>query len=275
MQSSQNRVPLDRTDAINTGASPNERDLGVFYYWTPVAKQKLLRELVDGGLKGSGNYGVFALGTYNGQGGSQVERNLNLYTISRFTWPFRLPSGQVVEGSMQGYIGDYVVSGAEIYPNGAAEPITPANTGGNRGLRDQRLAWTFVWYPQPFGLQAEWTFGEGPGLNEAQTAVEVRPLQGGYVMAMYKYDTPRFGILTPYARYQTFRGGYRSINNAPFGNHDQVDLGLEWQLRKEMELTAEYTIVNGVNLNPLSEPNQPAYQNFNGDVLRLQFQINY
>ena len=53
MQSSQNRVPLDRAVSINTGVSPNERDLGVFYYFTPVAKQKLLKELVDGGLKGS------------------------------------------------------------------------------------------------------------------------------------------------------------------------------------------------------------------------------
>jgi hypothetical protein len=34
MQSSRNRIPLDRNDAFNT-AVKNERDLGVFYYWTP------------------------------------------------------------------------------------------------------------------------------------------------------------------------------------------------------------------------------------------------
>jgi hypothetical protein len=275
MQSSQNRIPLDRTDPINTGASPNERDLGVFYYWTPVEKQKLLRELVDGGLRGSGNYGILGLGVYNGQGGSQVERNLNLHSIARFTWPFRLANGQVVEASIQGYTGEYVVQGAEIRPYGRGEPITPENTGGNHGLRDQRLGGTFVWYPQPFGFQSEWNFGEGPGLNEAQTAVEVRPLQGGYVMAMYKYDSPQRGIFTPYVRYQSYRGGYRSINNAPFGNHDQWDLGVEWQLRREMELTCEYTFVNGVNLNPINELGNAPYRNFNGDVLRFQFQINY
>lgn len=275
MQSSQNRFPLDRTDSINTAVSPNERDIGVFYYWTPEEKQKLLRELVDGGLKGSGNYGILGFGTYNGQGGSQVERNLNLYTVARATWPFRLRNGQVIEAGMQGYTGEYVVSGAEIRAFGRGEPFVPANTGGNTGLRDQRLAWSFNYYPQPLGFQAEWNFGEGPGLNEPQTAVEVRPLQGGYAMTMYKWDTPRCGIISPYLRYQWFRGGYRSIQNAPFGNHDQFDLGIEWQIRKEMELTFEYTWANGVNLNPINQLGNAPYRDFNGDVLRLQFQINY
>ena len=34
MQSSQNRLPLDRNDALNSAVS-NERDLGVFFYFTP------------------------------------------------------------------------------------------------------------------------------------------------------------------------------------------------------------------------------------------------
>jgi Phosphate-selective porin O and P len=100
MQSSQNRVPLDRTDAINSGVSPNERDLGVFYYYTPEDKQKLFRDLVDGGLKGSGNYGILGLGAYTGQGGSQLEQNRNLHLVARVTWPWQLPSGQVVEASV-------------------------------------------------------------------------------------------------------------------------------------------------------------------------------
>lgn len=105
LQSSQNRVPLDRTDPINSGVSPNERDLGVFYYWTPEDKQHLFRDLVDGGLKGSGNYGVFGLGVYTGQGGSQLEQNRNLHAVARLTWPVMLASGQVVEAGVQGYTG--------------------------------------------------------------------------------------------------------------------------------------------------------------------------
>ncbi|HVL15531.1 MAG TPA: porin, partial [Gemmata sp.] len=232
MQSSQNRLPLDRTDPINTGVSPNERDLGVFYYWTPVEKQQLLRDLVDGGLKGSGNYGIFGFGAYNGQGGSQLEQNLNLHLVARVTYPFQLPNGQVVEGSLQGYTGEIVVPGADIRPLGAGDAITPEGTGGRKGFRDQRLAATFVWYPQPFGFQAEWNYGEGPGLNDEQTAVTVRPLNGGYAMVMYKLDTARCGIITPYCRYQHYRGGYRAVPNAPYGTHDEWNLGVEWQIRK-------------------------------------------
>lgn len=277
MQSSQNRVPLDRTDPINTGVSLNERDLGVFYYWTPEEKQKLLKDLVDGGLKGSGNYGIFALGVYNGQGLATLEQNLNPHVVARATWPFRLPSGQVVETSVQGYTGDYVVSGAPIRPLGVGtEGVTPTGTGGNKGFRDQRVAATFVWYPQPFGFQTEWNWGQGPGLNDAQTAVETRSLQGGYAMVMYKHDTNgACGIFTPYCRWQYYRGGYKSVPNAPYGTHDQWDVGIEWQIRKEMELVVEYSFVDGMNVNAIDKDAVTSYRNFVGGVLRCQFQINY
>jgi hypothetical protein len=274
MQSSGNRVPLDRSDAIDSGDSPNQRDLGVFYYWTPEEKQKLLKELVDGGLKGTGNYGIFALGVYNGQGGSQLDQNRSLHTVSRFTWPFRLASGQVVEMSIQGYVGKEVVNGAPIRPLGQGLATTPAGVGPD-GLREQRLAGSFVWYPQPIGFQAEWNVGEGPGLDPTQSMVQVRSLQGGYVMTMYKWDTPNSGIFIPYARYQHYRGGYRSITNAPFGTHDQYDLGVEWQIRKELELVVEYSFVDGVGLDAINEPGVMSYRNFRGQLLRCQMQINY
>jgi len=274
MQSSGNRVPLDRSDAIDSGDTPNQRDLGAFYYWTPVDKQKLLEELVTGGLKGTGNYGIFAFGIYNGQGGSQLDLNKTVHTLARFTWPFQLPSGQVVEMSIQGYTGKVVVNGAEIRPLGQGPAITPAGVG-YPGLLEQRLAGTFVWYPQPFGFQTEWNVGKGPGLNPQQTVVQVRSLQGGYVMMMYKLDTAQCGIFIPYARYQHYRGGYRSLANAPYGTHDEYDVGVEWQIRKELELVVEYGFVNGVNLNAINTPGVASYQNFRGDVLRCQVQLNY
>jgi hypothetical protein len=274
MQSSGNRVAIDRSDAIDSGDSPNQRDLGAFYYWTPVDKQELLEELVSGGLKGTGNYGIFGLGVYNGQGGSQLDLNRSLHTVARFTWPFRLSSGQVVEVSVQGYVGKEVVNGAPIQPLGQGDAVVPAGVGP-AGLREQRLAGTFVWYPQPIGFQAEWNVGEGPGLNPAQTAVQVRALSGGYVMTMYKWDSPGCGIFIPYARYQHYRGGYRSIPNAPFGTHDRYDLGMEWQIRKELELVVEYSFVDGVSLDPSTEAGVPSYRNFRGQLLRCQVQFNY
>jgi hypothetical protein len=278
MQSSQNRLPLDRTDPINSGVSPNERDLGVFYYWTPRDKQQLLRDLVDGGLKGSGNYGIFGLGIYNGQGGSQLEQNRNLHVVGRFTWPFRLASGQVVEASIQGYTGETVVAGSPISPLGIGETDTPLGTQASsdrRGHRDQRVAATFVWYPQPIGFQAEWSVGEGPGLNDAQTAVIVRPVSGGYAMVMYKYDTARCGIFTPYCRFQYYDGGYKSVVNAPYGVTSQWDLGVEWQIRREMELVIEYNFLDNLSLTAIDRADTRSYRTFTGGALRFQFQVNY
>ena len=275
LQSSQNRVPLDRSDAINSVVNFNERDLGVFYYWTPKEKQKLFKDLVDGGLKGSGNYGILAFGAYNGQGLSQIEQNMNLHMVARLTYPFELPSGQVVEASVQGYTGDFVVTGSAIRPRGTGAAITPTGTGGTKGLLDQRVGGTFVWYPQPFGIQAEWNVGEGPALNSAQTAVGVRSLRGGYLMAMYKCDTEEFGIFTPYVRWQYFEGGYKAFANAPYGRHQEWNLGVEWQIRKEMELVLEYSQVDGPNLNAINTAGVTSYRNFDGGIIRAQFQINY
>lgn len=275
MQSSSNRIPLDRSDAIDSGDSPNQRDLGAFYYWTPVEKQKLLKELVDGGLKGSGNYGVFAFGVYNGQGGSELDQNKNLHSVARFTWPFQLASGQAVEMSIQGYTGKFVPSGTPINPLGLpGAAVTPAGVGGD-GILEQRVAGSFVWYPQPWGFQTEWNVGQGPGLNNTQTAIESRNLEGGYFMSMYKIDTPCHGIFIPYARYQHYKGGYRSIANAPYGIHDEYDMGVEWQIRKELELVVEYGFVNGVSLATVDGPGVPSYTNYLGQILRCQLQINY
>ncbi len=278
MQSSQNRVTLDRSDAMNSATVFVERDLGVFYYWTPVEKQKLLKDLAAGGLKGSGNYGIFALGMYNGQGLSQLEQNRNLHTVARLTWPVMLGNGQVVEASVQGYTGEYLPEGAPLRALGAGPSLTPAGTrqtGERRGFRDQRVAGTFVLYPQPLGIQAEWSYGEGPALNDAQTRVGVRPLNGGYITAMYKIDTPGYGIYTPYTRYQYFKGGYKGFANAPYGQRNQVDFGVECQIFKELELTLEYSLVDGANLNAIDRAGARSYRNFDGSVLRVQCQVNY
>jgi hypothetical protein len=42
LQSSQNRLALDRSDALNS-AVKDERDLGAFYYYTPLATQAMFQ----------------------------------------------------------------------------------------------------------------------------------------------------------------------------------------------------------------------------------------
>lgn len=277
LQSSQNRLPLDRNDAFNS-AVRNERDLGLFYYWTPVAAQELFKHVVDEGLKGSGNYGVFGAGFYNGQGGSFREQNDNLHFITRLTVPRTLPNGQIVEASLQGYTGMYSVLSSAISPLGVGPAVRPLGTveaGNERGIIDKRLAASFIWYPQPFGFQSEWTVGRGPALNEAQTEVIDRALYGGYVMCMYRHISACHGEFIPFLRWNLYRGGYKSERNAPYAEINEWELGLEWQFNKNLELVSMYTFTDRTNTRALSSADTLSYGQFEGDLLRLQLQVNY
>jgi hypothetical protein len=276
LQSSSNRLYLDRNDAFNS-STRNERDLGVFYYWTPQWAQEVFEFISDENLKGSGNYGVFGIGPYNGQGGSLREFNDQLHVAARVTLPLQLASEQVVEFGVQGYTGQYVVLGSAIAPLGVGPAVVPLGTrnrpGGEDGLLDQRLGWSLVYYPQPLGFQIEHTIGRGPELDAAQTAVERGSVHGGYAMINYRYKSACHGEFWPYARWQYFEGGYRSFPNAPSTSIDEWNIGLEWQIRKEMELTCEYLITDRTNLLP--QTTGLSYEQFAGQVLRFQFQVNY
>jgi hypothetical protein len=107
MQSSQNRLPLDRNDALNSAVS-NERDLGVIFYWAPEKTRKLFSSLVSDGLKGSGDYGVFAFGAYNGQTANRPELNKNRHIVSRLSYPFQIKS-QIIETGLQAYKGKFTL----------------------------------------------------------------------------------------------------------------------------------------------------------------------
>lgn len=278
LQSSSNRLPLERSDGINTGVR-NERDLGIFYYWTPEPAQDFFKYVLDKGLKGSGNYGVFGMGVYNGQGGSFSEQNDDVHFVSRLTLPYQFSGGQCVEASIQGYIGEYAVLGSPISPLGIGGTATPAGTLQSatviRDIRDERVAATFVYYPQPIGFQAEWNVGRGPALNETQTAVVDRHLYGGYVQTMAKIDTPRHGVIFPYLRWVLYNGGYKAERNAPFSSIDEWELGTEWQVSPQLEFTMAYLHTDRTNTTAFSTANVESYRQFDGSVLRFQCQFNY
>ena len=270
LQSSSNRIPLDRNDGLNSGVR-NERDLGVFYYYTPDFAQDLFKYVLDNGLKGSGNYGLFGLGFYNGQGGSFREQNDNIHMVTRLTWPTQFENGQVVELSIQGYTGKYTVLTSPIEPLGVPPLAAPAVADG--GYLDQRVAGTLVYYPQPLGFQAEWNVGRGPVLDATQTAVVDGSLTGGYAMMMYRHETDCYGTLFPFIRYHYYRGGYKSERNAPDALVNEGEIGLEWQFNPQMELTTELTFTDRTNTAAMS--NSESYRQFVGNILRVQFQMNY
>lgn len=277
LQSSSNRLVLDRNDALNS-AVRNERDLGVFYYYTPKYAQDFFKMVLDEGLKGSGNYGMFGFGAHNGQGGSLQEQNDNIHIVTRLTLPWQFENGQCVETGIQAYTGKYTVLGSTIFPGGGVVSDTPDGTSGNTGkagIRDERIAATFVYYPQPFGFQAEWNVGRGPGLNDAQTEVIERHLYGGYAMMMYRYETACYGTWIPFLRYNKYKGGYKPERNAPFSFIEEWEAGAEWQINPQMELTLNYTLTDRTNTTAINRSGELSYRQFEGDLLRCQFQVNY
>lgn len=260
MQSSSKRLTLDRNDAFNS-AVKDERDIGAFYYYTPVAIQELFKEIDDMGLKSTGNYGMFALGAYNGQGANNTEKNGNNHIVSRFTYPFKTESGQIFEFGVQGYKGDYANN-----PTGTT--LTSAF------LDDERIGISAIMYQQPFGIQAEWTWGKTPGADSksSTTTVSEHSLQGGYIQTMYRLTNilKEGDVLTPFVKWQYFDGYQKAETNAPKNKANDWEIGAEWQAAKEVELTA---VIHKMNRSDLGYDN--GYNNFQGTALRLQAQINY
>lgn len=232
-QSSQNRLALERADGINSAAE-GERDTGAYLLWAPKEVRERFKNLVKNGLKGSGDYGVIAVGAYTGQGPNRVDQNGEVHWVARASYPFEFENKQIVELGVQGYVGDYVVNTAAISP---APSAPTANAGG---IDDERVAATFVLYPQPFGLEAEWNWGRGPRLSDDQTTITDEYLQGGYVQAswMWKRDTM---TVIPFTRWNVFDGGRKFARNAPRDEVNELDVGVEWSPTPEIEFTLMYT----------------------------------
>lgn len=295
LQSSQNRLAFDRADALNS-AVRDERDLGAFYYYTPVVTQNLFEEIGKLGLKHSGNYGQFGIGAYNGQGANARDQNDNYHVVARYTHPWKTDSGQIYEVGIQGYKGDYVsTTGAYSRRNaaGALASATPTlgsgvPLSGRNGIADERVGVSFIMYPQPFGIQAEWNWGHTPGLDTATNRIEEQNLNGGYIQAMYKIDNVKFfdtnGTVTPYVKWQYFDGYSKAELNSPKNEVNDWELGVEWQFAPEVEVALEYHRLNRTNLVTGNRPVRNAnanldaredYENFRTDALRLQVQFNY
>ncbi|MCQ8180932.1 OprO/OprP family phosphate-selective porin [Methylomonas sp. SURF-1] len=290
LQSSQNRLTLDRADALNS-AVPSERDLGLFAYWTPSEVQKVWKDLTKKGLKTSGDYGVLGVGVYNGQSVNKAEANDNLYLVAHSTYPFDLGflgsamRGQVLEVGADVMSGRFTMNPAAYsnpYDNVTAT-VTPTN-GSNFSISEDRVGVHAVLFPQPFGLQAEWNWGAGPTLNPnrdlsptagIQGVIERQNLNGGYVQAMYKIDDVfgTKGTMIPYVKWQTYNGAWKGATNAPRVDMDELEAGIEYQIFKALELTVAYSSMNRTNVSSASSADY--LRQASGDLIRTQIQFNY
>ncbi len=259
MQSSQNRLALDRNDALNSAVS-NERDIGAFFYWAPKKTRKMFSYLVSSGLKGSGDYGVFAFGAYNGQTANNPELNNELHYVTRLTYPFEIKK-QILEIGAQAYTGNFVLSKSNL--------STGVKANANLNYLDRRVAGSITLYPQPFGFQAEFNVGEGPRFNKQSDSIEVAPLEGGYVLLNYQLNYHKHKFF-PFTRLQYYDGGKKHERDARAYNVREAELGVEWQPVKQFELVLMYTF------------SERRYEDFQkqdnlqkGRLLRIQAQYNF
>ncbi|PJE45554.1 MAG: porin [Sediminibacterium sp.] len=259
MQSSQNRIPLDRNDALNSAVS-NERDIGTFFYWAPKEKRKLFSSLISEGLKGSGDYGVFAFGLYNGQTANNPELNNKLHIVSRFSYPFEL-NNQIVEVGLQAYKGKFVIPRSNL-SNGV-------KYNSDLNYVDERIATSFVLYPKPFGILSEYNIGRGPAFNKITDSIEVQPLNGGYITFSYLKKLNK-QTLIPFVRYQYYNGGKKHERDARSYIVNDLEIGAEWQPNKNFELVVNYTISNRRYEDYILQNNLQR-----GNLLRIQAQVNF
>lgn len=279
LQSSSNRLPMDRVDAMNS-AVRDERDTGVFYYYTPETVQALFKEITDKGLKHSGNYGMLGVGFYNGQGANRSDVNDNYHVVARATYPWKTESGQIYEAGIQAYHGLYGLT-PTAYRRTSTASATPTIEGGasgeNRnGFKDERAGVSFMMYPQPFGIQAEWNWGRTPGLDVEANEIQQKSLQGGYVQAMYMLENwNNWGTFIPFVRWQYFDGYNKAEANAPKNEVNDWELGVEWQIAPEVELMAEYHHMKRNNLVTGNRSGAQDYQRFDAEAIRVQLQYNF
>lgn len=259
LQSSQNRLTLDRNDAINSAAA-NERDLGVFFYWAPEEIRERFAMLIKEGLKGSGDYGVFGFGVYNGQGANKSEGNRNLHIISRLTYPFAI-GDQIIEPGIQAYTGKWA------FTNELSAGVT---TPDKNRTTDERIGASFVWYPKPFGIQAEYNIGRGPRYDKLTNSVQVSDLDGGYVTLNYKWDMAKKQILYPFAKFQYYDGGKKFEKDARSYVVRDYEFGVEWEATDHFELVAEWVVADRTFEDSALPNNRQK-----GSLLRLQVQFNF
>lgn len=273
LMSSSAWMTLDSSDAFES-AVKDERDTGAFYFYTPKDIQARFSEIAAAGLKHTGNYGLFAVGAYNGEGLNKAEKNDGMHWVARATYPWKFSNGQFFEASVQAYTGEFVPTTGAYRAAGdvSKTPIIPnANLWG---YRDRRVGVSAVWFPQPFGVQAEWNWGKSPQLDLASNTITDGNVDGGYLQAMYMIATSH-GSLVPFIRWQSYSGGNKLETNAPYNEVNDTELGLKWLLAKEVEFTTEYHHMNRNNLVTGNRAGRIDYQHFNADALRFQVQFNY
>jgi hypothetical protein len=258
LQSSSRRAPFDRADAMES-ATPGEQDLGVFLMWAPGALKRRLRDLQTNALKGTGDYGIVSVGAYNGQGGNRAEMNDAPHVVARIAYPFRIGKHDI-EVDVYGFKGTYTIANGQ----------RATGVGGEDDFDDHRVGGAFIFYPQPFGIQAEWSVGRGPVYDTPTNSILDRPVRGGYAMGSYSLKLAGAQRLIAYGRAQYFNGAFKTDPDARSSVVHEYEPGLEWIIDNGLELTAAY-VTSVRNYSDSASPDNHQ----RGQFLRLQAQVSF
>jgi hypothetical protein len=239
LQSSQNRLAIERPEALNS-AVEGERDQGVYYMYADKASRALFKKHNAEGFKGSGDYAVFAAGFFGGTGLNKADNNGEVHSLIRFTYPWVAASGQMYEAGLGGYAGRFMVTPTAI--TGVGTPAATTERQRTDGFKDRRASAHFIMFPQPWGIEAEWTTGEGPQLNDARTFIDECSLEGGYIQTSYRYQYGESSELIPFVRWNYYDGARKFGTNAHKMVVNDLDIGFEWQWRPEVELSMMYSL---------------------------------
>jgi phosphate-selective porin len=77
-------------------------------------------------------------------------------------------------------------------------------------------------------------------------------------------------VIMPYIRYQWYRGGKKHETDARSYDLKEWEMGIEWQIYKNFELTAAYTISERRFEDFKAQENMQR-----GSLMRIQAQLNF
>jgi hypothetical protein len=240
-QASRVRMAIDRADGTNSCAN-SERDMGIAFMWSPKVAQERYKQMLDY-MYGPGDYGVFHIQVYNGQGLNQQEVNGDKHIGARLSWPWELPGGRLMETGVNAMSGKFRVTTQAITSTGFASLGStfdgPGVSSTAKDYMDQRVNFYIYFPPQPFGFIAEYTTGRGPkrGLDGV---IRDSPLDGWYAQAHYQWKYSDVGLANFYSRYQQYQGGLKFQTGAPDDKMKEVETGIAWQPDPQWEFTVAH-----------------------------------
>jgi hypothetical protein len=134
---------------------------------------------------------------------------------------------------------------SKLTENGLSEVNSAGVTTNDKQYTlDQRVAASFILYPKPFGVQAE--YNRRPRYNKLTNTVDESSLEGGYVTLNYKWDLPKDQKIYPFAKFQYYDGGKKFEKDARSYVVRDYELGME--PIKAFELVATWVIADRTSL---------------------------